>query len=655
VDPLVVATYSFPNSDSYRISAPPFPSLLGGARAGSVRTDYASADFKVSVDLMDWDAYTNGQVAGVVARLSNIGFNSTDGYGFFYYSPSNGPAEGFIIHRIDDDVRTEIQLQSGLLDLDPTHDYRLVFQGFGSSLVGEVFDLVAPTTPLLTVTAFDSAYASGSPGVMVAAANAYSNSAAVATFDNFSVWTNPVSPDPGIVITNVSETVGFAISNIVLGGTSSNLFGDMTFTNALTGASSSFSPADNWTHGPVALAVGANLITVRGSNVFGAPASSAVTLTRGPAPGTVYTWTHTGNGSWTNPAYWTPTGYPDGAADTAVVIANRTLTIDTDTSITLGGFIFSNSASSCSINGGGDLTFASTGTAAEVEGGTLTVTCPLKATDTTVRVSSGALNLYGDTAFLGDFILTNSTLTSSQGANLGGVKKVDVYGDSKILLGYNNNLIATTRLFNTSLELGEGGNTPCTFSGPMIEQPGNTASVTRIHGYKQHAITASNHYSGGTTIRGVSSIGEGRLWTGFAAVWADANGVFGSGDVTLDGDKVALRLNSAYPDAISDTAALHINNVTETNTYIWLRAGVVEQVRALYTNGVRLADGYYGSVTAAVVHAGLNVNTNLGSIFPSYGSVAGVCTGLLHVVDSDRYSWEGDVSSDWPSGSQLAS
>ncbi len=290
VDPLSPfgggATYSFPGGNSYDISVPPSPDSFtyGQARAGSIRADYASADFEVAVNLIDWDINTNNQIAGVVARLSDIGLGSTDGYGFFYVSSAGGITNGFAINRIDNELGTDITLQSGILDLDPTHDYRLVFRGFGSNLVGEVFDLVAPSTPLLTVTAFDGTYASGSPGVLVAAHNDFPDSAAVATFDNFSILTTPVFPTPGVTITNPDATVDLAVSNIVLTGTSANLFGEMTITNALTGGASTFIAGNSWEQpGSVALAVGMNLITVSGSNVFGTVTSSTVTITRGPA------------------------------------------------------------------------------------------------------------------------------------------------------------------------------------------------------------------------------------------------------------------------------------------------------------------------------------------------------------------------------------
>ncbi len=288
VDPLSPlgggATYSFPGGNTYRISVPSSPDVLmyGQARAGSVRTDYASADFEVSVNLVDLDAYTNNQVAGVVARLSDIGLGSTDGYGFFYTS---GIDEGIVINRIDNEAGTTISQQSGLIDLDPTKDYRLVFRGFGSSLVGEVFDLAAPSTPLQTVTAFDSTYASGSPGVLVAAHSDDPGSAAVATFDFFSILMSPAYPTPGIVINNPDATVDLAVSNIALSGSSANLYGEMTVTNALTGGTDTCSTDGNYweQRGSVALAVGVNLITVSGSNVFGTVTSSTVTITRGPA------------------------------------------------------------------------------------------------------------------------------------------------------------------------------------------------------------------------------------------------------------------------------------------------------------------------------------------------------------------------------------
>src|SRR5262249_23455561 len=71
------------------------------------------------------------------------------------------------------------------------HTYRIRLQAVGSSLTGQLFDLTDLATPLATVSATDSTYATGGAGVIVAAPLPGSTSGIDVTFDNLLVQSVP--------------------------------------------------------------------------------------------------------------------------------------------------------------------------------------------------------------------------------------------------------------------------------------------------------------------------------------------------------------------------------------------------------------------------------------------------------------------------------
>src|SRR2546425_781580 len=75
-----IATFSFPNG-GYRIqTAPsPAPTQVGPGRAGSFRMETNYTDFYVTVDIVSWDTNVS-QAFGILARVTNIGLGTSDGY-----------------------------------------------------------------------------------------------------------------------------------------------------------------------------------------------------------------------------------------------------------------------------------------------------------------------------------------------------------------------------------------------------------------------------------------------------------------------------------------------------------------------------------------------------------------------------------------------
>lgn len=181
------ATFSFPGGNSYRIQAgvSPNPGLLGPGRAGSVRADQTYTDFSASFDLVDWDN-AQDQAFGLLARISQPGLGTTDGYAFTY--STDGSID---ISRILDEAPSGVATAS--VTLNPANDYRFVFTGSGSSLSGAVFDLANLSTPLATINGTDATYAGGILGLIV-----FDNSgtgAPDATFDNYAA----VVPEPSTI------------------------------------------------------------------------------------------------------------------------------------------------------------------------------------------------------------------------------------------------------------------------------------------------------------------------------------------------------------------------------------------------------------------------------------------------------------------------
>jgi hypothetical protein len=181
-------TFSFPDG-GYRIQAPgsPDPASFGPGRAGSFANANSYTTFTTSVDLVDWDNNLD-QAFGILARTTTVGLGTTNGYAFTY--ATDGPS--IDISKVTGEQASN--LGSADVTLDPSRDYRLVFQGSGNSLVGTVYDLADLTTPLATATATDDAYTSGVNGVFVFDNSATKDQPADATFDNLSA-SNQV-PEP---------------------------------------------------------------------------------------------------------------------------------------------------------------------------------------------------------------------------------------------------------------------------------------------------------------------------------------------------------------------------------------------------------------------------------------------------------------------------
>lgn len=89
-------------------------------------------------------------------------------------------------------------------------------------------------------------------------------------------------PAPALDVTNTAATVRYSVADYSIGGTIGNgVAGSLRWTNSLTGASGTASAVNPFTIASIVLDVGENVITVRGTNLYGDVGADTVTITRG--------------------------------------------------------------------------------------------------------------------------------------------------------------------------------------------------------------------------------------------------------------------------------------------------------------------------------------------------------------------------------------
>lgn len=197
-NPILQGSYLYPNNNSYRLRSDGSldPVFYGPARVGSLcPTPYTN--FYVSVDIIDWDDSIH-QVAGVMARMSNLGAGTTDGYLFSHDrgNPFSSTAGDMDIVRLDNEVPTSLPtVGADGIHFEPGKSYRLVFIGVGTNFTGYVYELPNAVNPVVTITASDSTYASGPTGILVANNESTYAGPADATFDNFVADLPPKTAD----------------------------------------------------------------------------------------------------------------------------------------------------------------------------------------------------------------------------------------------------------------------------------------------------------------------------------------------------------------------------------------------------------------------------------------------------------------------------
>lgn len=175
------------SAESYTITTNPSldVSTLGFSRAGSFR-DESFGDFAMTVDVTDWSA--NGW-AGLFARGGSIGLGQTTGY-LFHYDTTAAAGPSFHLDIVANEQTANLARVD--LTLDPANDYQFRFQGVGSSLTAQIYDLNDLTTALVSLSASDSVHNSGQTGLFVLSGDA-GGAATSATFDNYTAVPEPSS------------------------------------------------------------------------------------------------------------------------------------------------------------------------------------------------------------------------------------------------------------------------------------------------------------------------------------------------------------------------------------------------------------------------------------------------------------------------------
>jgi hypothetical protein len=141
---------------------------------------------------------------------------------------------------------------------------------------------------LVTITD-ESGYAGAFSGTPTLLASAITGTGANTAFRGVALAPEAGTPAaPVIDVLTAPATVPYATTTCTVTGMAANVVGTMSWSNALNAANGTFAAAADWSVSGIPLAVGANAITVSGTNSVGTAASDDVTITREAAtPATV--------------------------------------------------------------------------------------------------------------------------------------------------------------------------------------------------------------------------------------------------------------------------------------------------------------------------------------------------------------------------------
>ena len=177
-----VGSYTVANG-GYRLrtSPSPNPAIYGPGRTGALHTDITYTDFYISVDIVNWDTNLN-QAFGILARCTDIGPGSTDGYALTW----DRGGRDLDISIFTNEVPANVPGQApGNADLKPGKIYRMIFMGQGTRLTGEIYELPNLDTPLASIGCDSDRWPSGVCGLIVYDNTSAANGTTDTTFDNY--------------------------------------------------------------------------------------------------------------------------------------------------------------------------------------------------------------------------------------------------------------------------------------------------------------------------------------------------------------------------------------------------------------------------------------------------------------------------------------
>lgn len=195
-------TYTFPangGGHSLRVQASPIPGAAPAAAAIAQTNVYT--DFYLAVDLVNWAVLDQAVVLLGHWTLGGAdGLSEGTGMILNYDVAQDGEGPGdrrggqFQINTIAPGFNAGT-LAAAELTLEPGRSYRLIFQGHGAAYTGRVYDLNDLTTPLVTIHAEDTTYASGLSGFLSFSRNGTTGVTDV-TIDNYYAGAADPSPAP---------------------------------------------------------------------------------------------------------------------------------------------------------------------------------------------------------------------------------------------------------------------------------------------------------------------------------------------------------------------------------------------------------------------------------------------------------------------------
>lgn len=158
----VPATWGFPNNNSYSVAmAGHGIEELGQPRAGSFRADATYSDFYIAVDII-FDP-TIDQNMGILARITEPGLGTLDGYAAVYNPRDADPGGKLYISNINDEAGTTIG--EAVPEEALGENLRIVFRGKGPELTLELYSQDDLLNPVAVAEAFDESHESGIAGV----------------------------------------------------------------------------------------------------------------------------------------------------------------------------------------------------------------------------------------------------------------------------------------------------------------------------------------------------------------------------------------------------------------------------------------------------------------------------------------------------------
>lgn len=276
-------TYTFDgatgNTNDFTYNGDPIPGLIvGNLSKSGVTSSSSTGNFRANNWALDTVA---GALGGDIdpAKYFEFTLTAEDGYTFDMSSlsfgvgrSSTGPRSFQWRSSIDSFSSSFTNYSAANAALTVT-DVGLTYTADGTtSATGNELDLVSvEMTGITNITLRFYGYNSEQSGGTAGLQGPFT----------FSVVVNAPEGAPAVIITTPSSSVPFETASIDIEGTANEFtLGDLSWSNSLTGVSGSVPASANWSIAGVALDVGANVITVSGTNELAAVSQSSVTITR---------------------------------------------------------------------------------------------------------------------------------------------------------------------------------------------------------------------------------------------------------------------------------------------------------------------------------------------------------------------------------------